>query len=153
VIVRGKVDGDIYAPTSVTIHSSARITGDVHCQRIAMHAGAIVSGRLHQQYDPLGLSDLELPVFCEPARAEAVRRGGLRHTRAVENLAASDSPSAVLGAAEVGAYETPQRVACEPDELAQRVPAGPYSTSDQPTGNQSAASQQSIVRAILRQQR
>ena len=156
VIVCGKVDGDIYAATSVTIRSSARIVGDVHCQRIAMHAGAIVSGRLHQQYDPLGFSNLEPAVLCEPERVRPARRGERRgephDTLALENLAASGSLSAAHGATEASTYETLRRAACDSDEPAQSVSAGPYSNSDQPTDNQ-PTSQQSIVRAILRQQR
>jgi cytoskeletal protein CcmA (bactofilin family) len=46
VLINGEVTGPVYAQESVELMPKARVQGDVHYQRIEVHLGAQVTGRL-----------------------------------------------------------------------------------------------------------
>jgi len=46
VLINGEVSGPVFASESVELMPKARVLGDVHYQRIEVHLGAQVTGRL-----------------------------------------------------------------------------------------------------------
>jgi len=46
VIVNGEVEGPVHATDFLELQPKARVKGDIHYQRLEMHAGATVEGRL-----------------------------------------------------------------------------------------------------------
>ena len=46
VVVNGEVEGPVHASHYLELQSKARVKGDIHYQRLEMHAGAAVEGRL-----------------------------------------------------------------------------------------------------------
>jgi cytoskeletal protein CcmA (bactofilin family) len=46
VIVRGRVDGKVVGNERIQIGSSGQITGEIHCERIAIEDGAVLRGKV-----------------------------------------------------------------------------------------------------------
>ena len=46
LIVNGEIDGPVHATDYLELQPKARVKGDIHYQRLEMHAGATVEGRL-----------------------------------------------------------------------------------------------------------
>ena len=46
LIVNGEIEGPVHASEYLELQPKARVKGDIHYQRLEMHAGATVEGRL-----------------------------------------------------------------------------------------------------------
>lgn len=67
VLVNGTVDGPVYAAEAVELLPKARVSGDVRYQRIEVHLGAQVTGRLIHDIPGEVAKVVELPA---PAQAQ-----------------------------------------------------------------------------------
>jgi cytoskeletal protein CcmA (bactofilin family) len=46
LVVNGTIDGPVHASEFMELQAKSRITGDVHYNRLEMHLGAVIEGRL-----------------------------------------------------------------------------------------------------------
>jgi cytoskeletal protein CcmA (bactofilin family) len=46
VIVRGRIDGKVVGSERIQISSTGQISGEIHCERIAIEDGAVLRGRV-----------------------------------------------------------------------------------------------------------
>ena len=46
LVVNGTIDGPVHASDFMELQAKSRITGDVHYNRLEMHLGAVIEGRL-----------------------------------------------------------------------------------------------------------
>ena len=119
VLVSGCVYGDIRASGTVVLHQTARVSGDIHCQRLSVAAGALVVGFLHQGVD--GLTHMpqhvESAMVTEPPLA--------RCDEALEAPSEADVHSPRVDAEETRAAPAPAAAAAAPSAPSPAAPTAP----------------------------
>ncbi len=82
VEVRGNVEGDVHGYERIRLHSSASVTGTLHCRRIIMEDGAELNGSVDMQVDRKALAKKVVKAVDkrEGKAATAGADSGKRHS-------------------------------------------------------------------------